>query len=59
LRRRKDCEKVMKLDTEEKKLAYLLGYVQALAEQHAEEFDRDISEVKKDILETALLKKIL
>ena len=47
----------MKLDTEEKKLAYLLGYVQALSEQHAKEFDRDISEVKKDLLEQALVKK--
>ena len=49
--------KTVKLDTEEKKLAYLLGYVQALSEQHANEFDRDISEVKKDLLEQTLVKK--
>jgi hypothetical protein len=47
----------VKIDTEEKKMAYLLGYVQALAEQHAKEFNRDISEVKKDLLEQALIKK--
>jgi len=47
----------MKIDTEEKKMAYLLGYVQALAEQHAKEFDRDITEVKNDLLKQALIKK--
>jgi hypothetical protein len=46
----------MKIDTEEKKMAYLLGYVQALAEQHAKEFNRDINEVKKELLEEALKK---
>jgi hypothetical protein len=45
------------LDTEEKKMAHLFGYVQELVEQHAKEFNRDVSEVKHDLLTGALKKK--
>lgn len=40
----------MKLDTEEKKMAYFLGYFQALAECHAREFNRDVESVKQEII---------
>jgi len=46
----------LKLDTEEKKTAFLFGYVQALAELHAEEFKRDVEGVKRELLQGAIKK---
>lgn len=46
----------MEIDTEEKKTAYFLGYLQALAEQHAKEFNRNVSDVKQELITEALNK---
>lgn len=40
----------MKIDTEEKKICYILGYLQALAQQHDDEFGREIEDVKAELL---------
>jgi hypothetical protein len=37
-------------------MSYILGYVQALAEHHAKEFNRNADDVKRELLEEALKK---
>lgn len=46
----------MKLDTPELKMAYFMGWLHALASEHAEMFDRDKQDVIEELL-GQLLKK--
>lgn len=39
------------IKTSREKMSYFLGYVQAHAEFHAKEYNRDIKEVKKMLLD--------
>ncbi|WP_176554306.1 hypothetical protein [Bacillus sp. Marseille-P3800] len=46
-----DHNEGFEIKTSREKIAYFLGYVQAHAENHAEEYKRDVEEVKKMFLD--------
>jgi endonuclease III-like uncharacterized protein len=47
----------MKLDTKELKMAYFMGWLHALASEHAKEFNRDKQAVVEELLEQLFEKK--